>query len=226
MTDRFAIRAFQRPLRPRRRAGPRAGASRSDDGHVRERADLVELIEARTGPGARAARSSTAPLPVPRGAHGVVLGQPRGQALLLLRLPARAATSSRSCRSRGPHLQRGASRGWPSATASRSSTSRRARQAQRARDEARRREALLADARPSTRACWPRARRPRRRARTSTAAARRRDGRALRRSASPRRSGTACAARDAEGLPRAGARGALAWPPRPARPDRRLPRPR
>ena len=85
MTDRFAVRDVRRPLRA---AGVLSVALFTKDSidRVREAIDMVELVGAQDRPAARRQPLAGA-VPVPRRAHAVVLGQPRGQALLLLRLP-------------------------------------------------------------------------------------------------------------------------------------------
>ena len=94
-----------RPLRdPRldralRAAGPRRLMARyTEDSRerVRDAVDFEELVGARTEL-KRAGRAAAAgAVPVPRGAHAVVRDRPRREALPLLRLRRRAATSSRS----------------------------------------------------------------------------------------------------------------------------------
>ena len=58
---------------------------------VKERADIVEIVSAHTDL-RRAGRAVHGAVPVPRGAHAVVLGRPAREALPLLRLRGRAAT--------------------------------------------------------------------------------------------------------------------------------------
>ena len=84
---------------------------------------MIDLVSGRTQmkrSGARVARS----LSVPRRAHGLVLGRPAEEGLLLLRLPGARATRSASSARRRRSTSPARWSGWPTATASSSSTRR------------------------------------------------------------------------------------------------------
>ena len=74
---------------------------------VKAAADIVEVVSARTSLRRVVQRTLHGPLPVPRGAHAELLGRPRRQALLLLRL--RQGRRRRPVRpgDREPRLRRG-----------------------------------------------------------------------------------------------------------------------
>ncbi len=88
---------------------------------VRAAVDMVDLVSGKTTL-RRSGQPVRRPLPVPRGAHGVVLGRPGEEGLPLLRLPEGRRPHRRSSRRPRASTSSPRSSGWPTATASRSST--------------------------------------------------------------------------------------------------------
>ena len=104
--DHRVHRRHDRPLRARIRCAASDGA---DQGHDRRGGQAGRRLRRRRR-GAHAAaqggRAARRPLPVPRGAHAELLGQPGRQALLLLRLPQGRRHDHVRPRDAGPRLRR------------------------------------------------------------------------------------------------------------------------
>ena len=105
MTDRFAIRAFSDLSLP---AGVLTMAlfTRDSIDRLRDAVDMVDLVGTQDRPAPRGVALDRA-VPVPRRAHAVVLGQRRGEALLLLRLPGQGRRLRLRRADRGARLPRG-----------------------------------------------------------------------------------------------------------------------